>query len=266
MRERLFEHPVVFFSGCAVWIPIGIWIVAMVGWMIQGELDLPAGVMGICASGALGYFTMMPPIPELAPVFVVLAFSIVVLYPWARHTLNARELARIDVETLESCYLMLREKPGNVGAQMRMARLLYARGLPAHAIAISEAAIKNLPRIGFDEEMRLVAKWRERVAPEDRRKIVCVECGRENSLDAVFCAGCKSAYLLDYVKGRWIAKGQARRVVLLWSTLALALVLVPLITSTIEGPVGTATGLVVLAGAAVVAALVFRNKEGAEAR
>lgn len=265
MQERLFENPMGFFSGCIVWIPIAIWIVSIIGWMVQGDVEPGPGVLSIAAAFVLGYFAMMPPMPEMAPVFAVAAFSVIAVFPSMRASLNSRALAQIDIETIEKCYEMLREKPGNVGAQLRLARTLYVRGVRGQAVSIAEETVKNLPRIGFEEEMRQVRQWKANTVKDDFRPIVCVECGNANEPKRVFCACCNSPFLLDYVKGRWIGRKQARRLLVTWTAMVAALGGIPLCISQLPGVFAYLGSAGVLIGAVAAVLYVFRAEAPATA-
>lgn len=258
MAERIFDNPFAFIVGCAVWLPLGFWVVSIVGWMIQGELDAIAGLIAIVAAFVLGYYTMMPPLPWMGPVFFVGAVSLLGLYPAARAAFEQRALVKIDIETIEKCYLAIRERPNNVGAYLRLARTLYARGLKGQAVSIAESVIKGLPRVGFEEEMRQVRQWKQLTKPDDFIPIECIECGVSNDPVRIFCRRCGSDYLADYAKGRWISRRSARKLVLGWAIGMMALLGVPLSMETFSGTAGYLTAIGVLLAAITVGYFVLR--------
>ncbi len=217
MLERISEHPFVFFGGCLVWIPVSIWVIALVQWMIQGDIEVLFGLPGVVAGMALGALTLDPPNPALSPVFFATVVLTVFLFPVLRSTLSARELAQIDLDALERAYEALGQKPDNVGARLRIARIVASRGLPGHAAAIGDAALRGLTGAYYDGEARQIGLWRAQGAyPGASRSIVCVECGASNPPGDLYCRYCRAPFLLHWAQGRWAVGGVAGKLVAGW--------------------------------------------------
>src|SRR5271165_6513449 len=104
IKERLFEHPYVFFSGCFVWVFLAIGIYSLVVWTIQGDIEFPVGLVGGAFAVALGYLAMNPPRPEMAPWIAISAAAPVVTYPFIRDVMRRRALVQIDIEDVQRAY------------------------------------------------------------------------------------------------------------------------------------------------------------------
>lgn len=217
MLERISEHPFVFFGGCLVWVPVSIWVIGLVHWMIQGDIEVLFGLPGVVAGIALGALTLDPPDPALSPVFFALAVLTVILFPMLRSALQTRELAQIDVDALARAYEALSEKPDNVGARLRAARVVADRGLPGHAAEIGAGALKGLAGSHFEGEERQITAWRAQGGyPGASRSIVCAVCGASNPPSDLYCRHCRAPFLLHWAQGRWAVGGLAGKLVAGW--------------------------------------------------
>lgn len=263
MLDRIASNPQAFASGCLIWIPVAIWIVSLVHWMIMGDIDVGSGILGVCIAFALGFLGLNPPNPDLAPVFFLAALGTVILAPITRASMNRSQLTALEVEAIGRAYELLATKPDNMGAKFRLARSLYNKGIRAHAIAIGEDALKIAPERMFPEEFRLLKQWKEReVGHKDtHERIRCFECGIPNFPGTIFCSHCGAPYLLDYAQGRWMKSKTVKRVIVTWIFAMLCLVGIP--TSALSLPKFLAIPLIVLLMALGIVLLVsaFRETE-----
>lgn len=229
MWDRITSNPVAFASGCLIWIPIAIWIVALVNWMIMGEIDFGSGLFGILVAFVLGFLGLNPPDPNLAPLFFIAAIATVALAPVTRSALSRSELSALEVEAIGRAYELLATKPDNFGAKFRLARSLYNKGIRAHAIAIANEALKNVPERLFPEEHRLLQQWKARESGhrDTLERIRCFECGVPNFPGVIFCSRCGAPYLLDFAQGKWVKSTTVRRVLAAWVFAILCLVGIP---------------------------------------
>jgi ribosomal protein L40E len=214
----------------------------MVHWMIQGDVDFGFGIVSIVVAGLLGAVMLNPPngLTWISPLIAVaLAFSVFAFVP-LRQALEGRELVAIELDQLDRAYKQLDERPGNLGARFKIAKLVHRRGFYGHAMAIAEDALKQMPEEFFQEEHKVVATWkRTELEPGDLRGLGCVECGFSNPPGEIYCKRCGSKYLLDQAKGKWIGRTLGRKILASWVALmgvfvgipitALALPLVPAI-------------------------------------
>lgn len=244
--------------GCLVWGPIAVWVYGLISWTVMGEIDALFGIVGAMLGIALGAAIMLQPNPQLAPFLVVAVFTLVAIFPWLRSLAQRRELALIDIEAIERAYEQLMERPDSFGPKLRIARLIYARGLHGHAIVLAEEALKPLPKSLAEDDMRQVRLWKLSARPEDFRAIHCVECGRENPPGTLFCSRCRAPILLFHAKGSWTGRRTTRKLLAAWVACMASLVGIPLAATTMPP---SASGVVVsllLLGAGALVFVAFR--------
>lgn len=228
MSERISRSPEAFISALIVWIPVAIWVISLINWMITAEIDTISGLFGICLALLVGFFAVSPPHPSLAPVFVLVAIVTVAVAPVTRAAMNKAALQSIEVEAIERAYEMLSTKPDNFGAKIRLARALWAKGIRSHAVAIADGALRNAPEQMFAEEHRMLRQWRQ--AEDDApgvQRIRCIECGVPNVPGGMFCSRCGAPFLLDYAQGKFMKSGVIQRVTAGWIAAVAALVAIP---------------------------------------
>ena len=254
MSERFTGDPMMVALGCLVWVPVCIWIVSLIGWMVQGDIDFGSGMVGIFMGFALGVLTMSPPKKELTPLLFAAVLLTVVFFPLVRSALNKRALDKLDMEAMENVYEMLRLRPDNSALQFKLARMLYVKGMRGHAFVIGREAISHLPRQAFEEEHRTIDGWARAPMPPDlMRPLACIECGHSNEPGVIFCPKCHSALLLDYVKGRFVGRGQARKLLSVWAAIMAGLVGIPFASATLPPlPALLVIAAVVIAAGSVV--------------
>ena len=218
LREELFTSPQTVFLGCLAWIPLGIWIVAFVHWMIGGDLDVLPGVLGLLTAVGLGAIIAKPPAPQMAPIGLFGIVFITAMFPYVRAAINKKQLRSIDVEGIERAYYSLKERPNNPAARMRIARHLHNIGFVPEAILVMESVLKDVPKQFFGDEVRLVQLWRTLKIPASAfGPVTCPICSTKNDPgETIVCTRCGGAYLLDRAIGRSMSSSNARRLVALW--------------------------------------------------
>lgn len=244
--------------GCLVWAPIAVWVYSLISWSIMGEIDALFGIVGAFLGIALGVAIMLQPHPSLAPYLVASVFTLVLVFPYLRSLLTRRELAQIDIESIERAYEQLGERPDGFGPKMRIARLIYGRGLRGHAITLAEEALKPFPRSTVEDDLRQLRIWKASATTEDFGPIRCLECGKENPVGTLFCRRCHSRILLRYAKGSWSGKRSARKLLSAWIASMAGLVGIPLAAIALP-PVGAgAIVTILLGGSAILVYLAFK--------
>ncbi|MBS1722237.1 MAG: zinc ribbon domain-containing protein [Armatimonadetes bacterium] len=235
-------------STCFIWIPIAVWVVSMIGWIVAGEVETIYGVAAIGCSVGMGLVAAFPPFPALSPALFVLAVAMVVFYPFVRAAANRRALATIEIEQLSKFYDMLQEKPDNWPVMLRLAEILYRRGLPGPALALADRALASMPQTLFRSEHNMVATWRLEVgqAGDLGRPLACLHCGAPNPPGGIHCQKCGAPYLIDLARGRWLGKNTAQQVVVAWIGLGIAFVGIPLAARTSTASPMLAIALIVL--------------------
>src|SRR5687768_6967928 len=205
MLNRISEEPWAFFGGILVWVPIAIWIISLIHWTVQGDVDVLISLPGILVAIVLGVLTLSPPDPRLAPLFFLTVMATVVFFPFVRSALIQRALHRVDVEQLEKACDVLHQRPANIGSELRIARILYDKGLLGHAIGIAERVLQDSPGTLFAEEQRMLAQWRAATHGRNlNEQILCVDCGFKNAPGRAHCSRCGAPYPMDYLKGRLV--------------------------------------------------------------
>jgi ribosomal protein L40E len=150
---------------------------------------------------------------------VGVVFTIALFVP-IRNALANHELVAIDMEAIDRAYKQLEDRPNNVGAKFKIAKLVYKRGLHGHAIAVADDALKGMPEDTFGEEHKLVGQWKRQEHDEGSfEPVPCKECGAYNPPGEVFCRRCNAPFLLDHVKGRWFGRDTARKLTAVWIAL-----------------------------------------------
>ena len=258
-QGRVAADPISFVLAGLVWVVIAFWIFSMIGWMVQGEVDGGFGILACSVALVLGVLTTAPPAKGLTPYLFSAAVGTVIAYPLVRRYLNRRALDQLDVERVERADDMLRQRPDNVSAMLRIARVLYERGLAEHAVAVGQRALQNAPRSRFDEEYRELGRWKLGTRdPALFGSVACLRCRAANAPGTVFCMRCRSPLMLDYVRGGWNSAGAGRKLIAVWILLMFALVGVPLaLRLTTTGAI--ATTLVLLGLGVGVAWFAFRE-------
>jgi ribosomal protein L40E len=234
LADRIAQNPEVLIGGCITWGFLLVWIISLVHWTIQGEVDAPFGILGIIVGLGLGIAVISPPAGAeyLTPIIAVAVAASVALYVPIRSAINRHELVAIDMEAIERAYRQLEERPNNVGAKFKIAKLVYGRGLHGHAITLADDALKTMPEDFFGEEHKLVDMWK-RQGPDTAsfRALPCVECGSSNPPGELYCKKCGSKFLLDQAKGRWVGRAMVRKLLAVWIALLGVFIGIPLALS-----------------------------------
>lgn len=266
IRERIYEHTGSFLAGWAAWLPLCIWIIALVNWMIIGEIDVLFGLAGIGAGLLLGFLAIIPPAPIYSYVALIIISGTVMTFPLARSALNRRQLKAVDLETLERAYHALTLRPDNTAAKFKIARLVYDMGYPGHAIRIAEGCMANAPQSFFMEEHRLLAHWRRlQLTSKAFEPLPCVECHLPNQPGNIKCAACGAPFLLQRAQGKILPGSMGKRLLIAWIVMVGALA-GSILMLQLDNPVRLAGifGLVMLA--LIVLILSFRpDNKGANA-
>lgn len=259
LRDTLFHSPWTILIGCGVWIPLAFWIVGLTHWMIQGDVEFWWGVAGIAIGVGLGVVTMFPSHPMMG-YFTFSAVVVTVLFVQPlRSALNRRALDAVDIDAAEDAYHMLIHRPDNRIARFKLAKLLYQRGMRASAIAFAQQALAGVTGGAYEEEARTLATWL-RFAQRGRdleTSLLCLDCGAENSVNELHCRNCGASYLIDHLRGRWIGRRLARRLISGWIAVMLLVVGVPFALLSLPKAAAAALicGIVVLVSVALILGL-----------
>lgn len=259
LRDQLFNNPGSLIAGCAIWIPIGIWVLALVQWAIQGDVDVISALAGIAVGIGLGGTALLARDPYMAPLILVAVLVTMAAFPVVRSSLNKRALAQIDVDAIERAYEVLGQRPGNAAAKFKLAKTIYNKGMPTYALALAEDSLQQMPEAMFAEEHRIVKGWRHYRRTTPPESLSCLECGVVCQPGFTHCQRCGAKFLLDHARGAWVGKGLARKFVAAWVAIIVALVGIPFVAGTF--PPGAAIPVIIglMAMAIVVLVITFRS-------
>lgn len=237
--------------GCLVWLPLGIWVISLVQWAIQGEMDAVLAFFAICATLGLGIACMFPPFPGLQPFLLAVVLVMTFGFPGARAAFQRHQLAMADIEAIERVYEHLQKDPDNLGARLRLARTLNTRGLRAMAISLAEHTLRDVPKRLFDDEFKMLAKWK--VDSQPSGPVTCMDCNQRNEPAYVFCITCGAPFLLDHARGRWLGVKLARKLISIWAALVIPTVGIAMALRYFPGALvlPSALVLIAMAGAAI---------------
>jgi hypothetical protein len=247
-------------AGCLVWIPIAVWFVTLVGWMIQGEVDVLIGLCGLALGAAIGGLALVSKNQDLAPFLLIAAFSMIIIVPFARSYRSKREMAKIDVEQIEKGYELLAEKPDNVGAKFKIAKMLYQRGAIDHAVAVADKALQGLPKQIFEEEYRTVRAWKRTQLNPAPSQLVCSQCLAKNKPGELYCYRCGGNIMLHYARGTWVHPTIFRRVLIGWIAAMVSVIGIPAVSTSLP-PAKSAPAVFILV--MITVALGFVAAKGA---
>jgi hypothetical protein len=260
LRDQVFNHPGSLIAGCAIWVPIGLWVLGLLQWAIQGDIDVISAIVGILIGLGLGFTALLSHEPYMAPLILTGVVITMLAFPVVRNSLNKRALDQLDSEAIERAYEVLNAKPGNAPAKFKLAKTIYSKGLPAHALAIAEDAISQMPEAIFPEEHRILKSWRHyRLGPDQSKPLNCLECGHPNPPGPTHCVRCGSWYLLHHARGAWVGKSLAKKFVAAWACLMLALVGIPLAAGSLPPGAAIPVILGLMAFAVAILILTFRG-------
>ncbi len=210
--------PIPVLLGCTVWIPLLLWISALVHWMIGGEIEVPSGILGIFVGIVLGFVSLHPPVPALAPLAYVSVWITLALFPVVRMGLNRRELRSVDVHALERAYEALGQRPRETFLRFRLAMAAWNLGMTGHAIRIAEDCLPSMDPKVFSEEHMIVRRWhREQPPAEMFVDYPCLDCGNPCPPGKTHCPTCGAPFLLERVQGKAFRGGTLRKFVAAWA-------------------------------------------------
>ena len=214
---RPLQDPMTILLGCTVWVPLLLWISALVGWTIANEIEVVSGILGIAVGFALGICCLHPPTPILQPIAYATVWLTLPIFPIARAAMNRRELRGVDVHALERAYDALGQRPREVLARFRVASASWTLGMTGHAIRIAEGCLAEMDPKLFAEEHMIVRRWhREGPSAEAFVDYVCMDCGGACPPGKTHCPTCGAPFLLDRVRGRAFGGALGRKLVAAW--------------------------------------------------
>lgn len=215
---------------------IGFCILKLIGMLLLHEVSLGAALSGIALLLLTLYVGVKAGGSAVAIGILVSVAALMVFYPYALEQLEHADLREIDADTLLRAHVVISEQPNNIPAWFRLAEMLYALGLPGHAIALSDRIVATLSadldlmqnrsqRDFYRTEEWRAKRWREELRdPRAFHPIACPKCGVRNPPGEVTCAGCGSHYLVEYVRLMPGRSSMATTLVFAWCLILAAVV------------------------------------------
>lgn len=218
--------------GIGISLPAAIWVLAMVRWMIDGDLPVIVGLIGIGLAIGVISLTVWAPSPWVAgAVFVVLLASLAT-FSFAQSLLEQRAHRQFDIQALENAYRSFGERPDNLAAHLEIARAAHDHGLLGNAIAISQNALSHLGteidpvrnasmRDLFRNDDQDLKEWiRETGGKNVMHPIKCPRCHCMNPPHAIVCVACQAPYLLDLAREQNVQSKVIARICVAWMVTA----------------------------------------------
>lgn len=244
--------------GLAVFAPVGIWVLFLIQWMVMGEVDGLAGVLGIAAAGALAVGALTMPIEEVKWGCLFVLYATIAVFLPMQEAVRKRGLARIDFEQMESCYDRLRERPLDSYAVFKLAELLVDRGFPSLGLGLMMARLEGEQPSLYEPEFRRVRVLQGQGIRAAIGEVSCPRCRYASSRRNAICPRCEAPiYLLLSRAPMTSAMGGNRtvRLALLGLVAALAIPLIAMLDAPPLLRAGLAVLLMGLGAVAVVRAL-----------
>lgn len=202
-EEYFQQNPLGVILGCAIWIPICIWTITMIVWTIRAEMEAWYGLPLAILPLGLGLIANSPNQPVwVGPAAFFMVIGLMAAFPIVKGISDTRTDYAFQMESAEEACQTLRQTPNNLGAKMRLGRVLVSRGFPAHAVALCEEALRGQDESAVRIEIRQVREWRGEVKGEyEIPEVKCASCGFNNLANVPLCGRCKEPYMLYVVRG-----------------------------------------------------------------
>jgi hypothetical protein len=241
-------------------LPIAVWVIAIIHWMLDGSVEVAHGFVGIGIALALATLILMSENPVVRAALFVSVLTTLVVVPFADGQLMRRVSKQLDTDALERAHEAFATNPANASARFEIARWLEAFGLVGHAIAIAEEAKNALPddrdpvsnrsiQDMFAPEIRRLADWKARATVADFRRAPCPRCKAMNPPGAIACTRCGGPYLLDLARSQSVRSRFVGRLIIAWAIASVVFAAVPLIALRFGFGIAIAAAAVLIAGA-----------------
>lgn len=215
LPEQIAASPMAFCFGFVMFIPVAVWVVSLIHWMIGGEVDSIVGTLGIFLALFLMGIAIRPPVQWLSPVIFVGMLLLAAVLPFVRRSMLERELRKMEMEKFERHVVALLERPDRTISRMEVARALRAWGYAGHALALAEP-IKAAPARMMDAEKREIRQWEASFQPQHDKTIPCLRCGFGGDPSQLRCPRCQSSYVVMYLRRQVVMPELAKKLMLGW--------------------------------------------------
>lgn len=200
--EKASAHPVELVLAVVIWLPIVVWAVVLIHWMVMGDIGVEVGIGAICVALALGYFTVNPPHPSFGIISGIALIVTGIFAPIARSSANKRLNRQLDLDRLSKAYEAYGNNPANLGPLFSLAVILTEFGWTGHAIPLAEDAVSRMPKRMISSENLQIRNWKMRPDSNQVQPVRCPSCRSNHSPGAAYCRMCGSRiYLVSLQRG-----------------------------------------------------------------
>ncbi len=228
-----------FLIALGIALPMIVWVIAVVHWLIDGLIEIAHGAAAILLALCLMAIAIWVPVAEVRVAIFVSVLATLAVFPFAYSQYARLQFLEVDEDDLARAHEAFALNPGNAAARFEIARLLWLYGLRGQAITIAEVAAGALPDVRdeilnrsvkdlFHAEIRKLESWkREADKAKDFHPAECVRCKARNPLDAIACVRCGAPYLLDLARKRTVKSKLVGKLVVTWIIAATVFAIVP---------------------------------------
>jgi hypothetical protein len=236
MLDTWLKNPLIPALGCLVWVAIAVWVVSLVHWIIQGEVEGWAGALFILVLLFVGTFTVRPTTPIMTPIL----FSVVVLggilFPWIRGVVIRHQMQTIDHEQLVKAYERLALSPSDPWLRVRVAEVAWTCGLRGHAMRLLEKTLEPMSRQLQGESLTVLLQWqRQGVQAHEFSPLTCMSCKRRVDPGTPFCHNCGHGYLQEHAQSSLSWTSVEMKLLVSWIILGAIGILAPMAYSSLTG-------------------------------
>ncbi len=256
LGDQIRTNPYTFLAGCVSVIPVAIWVISMINWMIMGEVDGIFGTLAITVAIILGFFTIVPPRPDLGPLFLVGIVAMICMWPVLKASADLRlnHIAKLD--ELDRAYERLGLGRRDPGAIFKLAAACYSLKMRGPAIVMAEEVLPKLDVKYFADQHSMYREWKTvPPVPGMFSPTKCPACRLANGPGIPFCPHCGEPQYLTIAEKGWKPNSFTFKILGAWVAGTSVLIVIPVIGSS-SWPVPLKLGLILVLVAAAGYALV----------
>ncbi|HVT13274.1 MAG TPA: zinc ribbon domain-containing protein [Fimbriimonadaceae bacterium] len=221
-----------FLIAVACGVVLGIAVLLIIYKMVDGDIPFLAGFAALVMVMFSMVLAIKAPFPAVPGIVLVMALTLMALFPYAEQKLEEFELRGIEANQIARSYAAIQMRPDNFAAKIELAKQLYAHQFPIQGINLMESTLQGLSaqrddvqnrsmRDVFYREDALLQRWKNTPTQTDAKSFVCPSCGNRNEPHEVFCTKCQRPYMLDIVRGQEVRPRVWGKLVLTWAAIAL---------------------------------------------
>lgn len=221
-----------FLIAIACGVVLGVAVLLIIYKMVDGDIPILAGLGALIMIMFSMVLAIRPPHPTVPGIVLVMALTLMALFPYAEEKLEEFELRSIDANQIAKSYATIQMRPDNFAAKIELAKQLHAHDFPTQALQLMESTLQVLSnqrddvqnrsmRDVFHREDALLKRWKSTPIQQETKSFVCPTCGNRNAPNEIFCSKCQRPYMLDIVRGQEVRPRVWGKLILAWAAIAL---------------------------------------------